>query len=58
MKLTRSFLLVGLLSVSLTLSAQSGTYNGELDVMGTKLPLVFHFTLEGCTMDSPKQGVK
>ena len=58
MKLTRSFLLVGLLSVSLTLSAQSGTYSGELDIMGTKLPLVFHFTLEGCTMDSPKQGVK
>ena len=58
MNLARVFLFAGLLCMHLSLSAQSGTYSGELDVMGTKLPLVFHFSLEGCTMDSPKQGVK
>ena len=58
MKLTRFLLCVGLLCTPLSLSAQSGTYSGELNVMGTKLPLVFHFSPEGCTMDSPKQGVK
>ena len=58
MNLARVFLFAGLLCMHLSLNAQSGTYSGELDVMGTKLPLVFHFSLEGCTMDSPKQGVK
>lgn len=58
MKLTRFLLCVGLLCAPLSLNAQSGSYSGELNVMGTKLPLVFHFSPEGCTMDSPKQGVK
>lgn len=35
-----------------------GTWSGELEVRGVKLPLVFHFTPEGCTMDSPMQGAK
>lgn len=43
---------------SLASFAQEGTWSGELDVQGMKLPLVFHFTDEGCTMDSPSQGAK
>lgn len=43
---------------SLTANAQQGAWNGELNVMGTKLPLVFNFSTEGCTMDSPSQGAK
>lgn len=58
MTYTRFLLLVGLLCAHLSLSAQSGTYCGKLNVMGTKLPLVFHFSSDGCTMDSPKQGAK
>lgn len=38
----------------------SGSWKGTLEVMGQKLPLVFHFELEGeewnGTMDSPNQG--
>ena len=36
--------------------AQKGSWSGELNVMGQKLPLVFNFSDKGCTMDSPKQG--
>ena len=43
---------------SLTANAQQGAWNGELNIMGTKLPLVFNFSTEGCTMDSPSQGAK
>ncbi len=43
---------------SLTANAQQGAWNGELNVIGTKLPLVFNFSTEGCTMDSPSQGAK
>ena len=39
-------------------NAQEGTWSGELDVMGTKLPLIFNFSINGCTIDSPSQGVK
>ena len=39
-------------------SAQEGTWKGELDIQGTKLPLVFHFAADSCTLDSPSQGVK
>jgi len=39
-----------------------GSWKGTLEVMGQKLPLVFHFDLEGeewkGTMDSPNQGAK
>lgn len=58
MNFARILLLTGLVCAHLSLKAQSGSYSGELDVMGTKLPLVFHFSPEGCTMDSPKQGAK
>lgn len=39
-------------------NAQEGAWSGELDIQGTKLPLVFHFDADGCTMDSPLQGAK
>lgn len=47
-------LLCGLASAS----AQTGTWSGNLDVNGTKLPLVFHFDEESPTLDSPLQGAK
>lgn len=44
--------------VSLHGHAQEGAWSGALDIQGTKLPLVFHFDSNGCTMDSPSQGAK
>lgn len=44
--------------VSIMASAQEGVWSGELEVQGMKLPLVFHFSENGCTMDSPSQGAK
>ena len=43
---------------AVSVSAQEGTWKGELRVQGIKLPLVFHFDADGCTMDSPSQGAK
>lgn len=46
--------------ISTALVAQTKTYKGDLDVMGQKLPLVFHIQKENNSvhtkMDSPKQG--
>lgn len=53
-----SILATFLLSVPLSSSAQEGTWSGHVDVQGMRLPLVFHFSDEGCTMDSPAQGAK
>lgn len=39
-------------------AAQSGSWKGELKVGGTSLPIVFNFSDEGCTLDSPAQGAK
>lgn len=39
-------------------SAQSGSWKGELKVGGTTLPILFNFSAEGCTLDSPAQGAK
>ena len=39
-------------------NAQVGSWNGELNIMNTKLPLVFNFSTNGCTFDSPSQGAK
>ncbi len=59
MKRTRRVLLALLLVLAaVSVSAQEGTWKGELNVQGIKLPLVFHFEANGCTMDSPSQGVK
>ena len=41
-----------------TACAQQGAWSGDLNVMGTKLPLVFNFSADGCTLDSPAQGAK
>ena len=49
--------LLSLLSV-VSVSAQTGSWKGELDIQGIKLPLVFNFADDGCTFDSPSQGVK
>ena len=38
--------------------AQKGSWAGELNIQGIKLPLVFNFTDNGCTIDSPSQGAK
>ena len=38
--------------------AQTGVWSGNLEVMGTKLPLVFHLDDDKPTVDSPNQGAK
>lgn len=58
MKATRIITTVFIALASLAAHAQEGAWNGELNIMGTKLPLVFNFSNEGCTMDSPSQGAK
>ena len=35
-----------------------GSWSGAIDVQGTKLTCVFHFTDEGCKMDVPDQGAR
>ena len=58
MKATRIITTAFIALASLAANAQEGAWNGKLNVMGTKLPLVFNFSTEGCTMDSPSQGAK
>ena len=58
MKAIRTTLVLALLLMVATAQAQRGSWKGELDVQGIKLPLVFHFTDKGCTMDSPAQNVR
>ena len=58
MKAIRTTLVLALLLMVTTAQAQRGSWKGELDVQGIKLPLVFHFTDKGCTMDSPAQNVR
>lgn len=52
------FLILLMMLASSDGMAQEGAWSGELDIQGTKLPLVFHFDKDGCTMDSPSQGAK
>lgn len=60
------YLLFVFMAVSLLTAAQvndlSGSWKGSLDIMGQKLPLVFHFEADGegwqGTADSPTQGAK
>ena len=56
MKPLRTFTSIVLTMLAFTANAQEGAWNGELDVMGSKLPLVFNFSPNGCTMDSPSQN--
>lgn len=58
MKALRTLTSLALAMLTFTANAQEGSWNGELDVMGTKLPLVFNFSPNGCTMDSPSQNAK
>lgn len=51
-----AFSLIMFLSVSA--SAQSGQWTGDLDVRGTKLQLIFNFDGEAVTLDVPDQGGK
>lgn len=39
-------------------NAQTGSWSGDLEVRGMKLPLVFHLDEENPTVDSPAQGAK
>lgn len=41
-----------------SVNAQDGSWNGSLAIQGIKLPLVFNFANDGCTLDSPSQGAK
>jgi len=52
------FLVMLFLLTAVSVNAQEGTWKGELNVQGIKLPLVFHFGADGCSMDSPSQGAK
>ncbi len=62
----KTLILTFLIFIHLSLVVQSqeltGSWEGTLEVMGQKLPLLFHFSLEGeewkGTMDSPNQGAK
>lgn len=55
----RLYLLIFMfISSGLTLSAQTGTWSGKLDIQGAKLSLVFHLEEEKPTMDSPDQGAE
>lgn len=52
----KKLLIVVSIFCSLVANAQEGRWKGELDLPGMKLPVVFNFSSEGCTMDSPSQG--
>lgn len=57
MKALRTLTSVVFTMMAFAANAQEGTWNGELNVMGNKVPLVFNFSTNGCTIDSPSQGV-
>ena len=57
MKALRTLTSVVFALMAFAANAQEGTWNGELNVMGNKVPLVFNFSTNGCTIDSPSQGV-
>ena len=57
MKALRTLTSVVFTMMAFSANAQEGTWNGELNDMGNKVPLVFYFSTNGCTIDSPSQGV-
>ena len=57
MKALRTLTSVVFAMMAFAANAQEGTWNGELNVMGNKVPLVCNFSTNGCTIDSPSQGV-
>lgn len=55
----KSIIAAGLMAIAaISASAQSGSWKGELKLGGSTLPIVFNFSADGCTMDSPAQGAK
>lgn len=63
MKKIITLLLVLAAFVNITAQDITGSWTGKLDIMGTKLNLVFNITKGsdgkiGCTLDSPDQGAK
>ncbi|MDE5869628.1 MAG: alpha/beta hydrolase [Muribaculaceae bacterium] len=46
-----------LIGISVAFS-QTETWSGDLEIQGTKLPLVFHLDGDNPTLDSPAQGAK
>lgn len=51
-------MMVAAMMMVLTAQAQtiSGTWHGQLDLKMLKLNIVFHFSTDSCTLDSPDQG--
>ncbi|MGN0202004.1 MAG: alpha/beta hydrolase family protein [Candidatus Cryptobacteroides sp.] len=49
-------LFLSFLTAFFTAAAQTGTWSGNIDINGIRLPLVFHLDSEEPTMDSPEQG--
>lgn len=58
LKVMKRIIAALLFATSICASAQEGIWSGELEAQGITLPLVFNFTADGCTLDSPSQGVK
>ncbi len=62
MKKSLLFLLISLITVTVSAQNLIGTWSGNLNVGSVSLPLVLHVTKENgntiCTMDSPAQGAK
>lgn len=56
--MNKFFTLIVFALLSMMAYAQEGAWSGELDLGSTKLPLVFHFDPDGCTLDSPAQGAR
>lgn len=52
------FLLLNILIGCFVVNAQTGTWSGDLDIQGNKLPLVFHLDADNPSVDSPAQGAK
>ncbi len=52
------YLLAIILSAAFAANAQTGSWSGDLNVGGSKLPLVFNFDEDKPTVDSPAQGAK
>lgn len=54
----RLLLLFYIISGVFMANSQTGMWAGDLEVQGTKLPLVFHLDDDNPTIDSPAQGAK
>lgn len=52
------FVFLNILVGALCSYSQSGTWSGELELPGLKMPIVFHLDDDNPSIDSPSQGVK